>query len=165
MQQTARKARPNDSQRFLHSLNGDFLQGLAGVNALHDLFDGLVFDEQIANFKCIENLANQIGGGHAGAIETNPVGKLIDLLELETIAGERLDASELARVFNSEFDLLGAQQFLLEQIERAVIKEASVVDNHDAAAKFFNVVEIVGGEQDGGLKFAVDRAEEFADLI
>src|SRR5690348_1674461 len=150
---------------FSTLLHGDFLQGLAGVNALHDFFDGLVFDEQIADLDGIQNLTNQIGGGDAGAIEANAIGELIDLLEFEAVARERLHAGELARILYGEFNLLGAQQFLLEEIERAVIEEAAVVDDHDAAAKFFNVVEIVRGEQHGGLEFAIDGAEEFANLI
>ena len=141
------------------------MEGFAGVDALDDLLDGLVFDEQVANFNGVENLANQIRGGNFHAVEANAIGELVDLFEIETISGDRLHASELLGIFHGEFDLLGAQQFLLQQIERAVVEQAAVVDDHNAAAELFDVIEVVRGQQNGGLKFAIDGAQEFANLI
>src|SRR5579872_1347832 len=146
-------------------LEGDFVEGFAGVDALDDLLDRLVLDEQVANFNSIENLPNQIRGGDFHAVEADTVGELVDLFEFEAVASNGWNASELLGIFHGEFDLLGAQQFLLQEIERAVIEKAAMIDDHDAAAKFFDVVEVVRGQQDGGLKFTIDGAQEFANLI
>src|SRR5579872_4184559 len=67
-------------------LEGDFVEGFAGVDALDDLLDRLVFDEQVANFNGIENLTNQIRSGNFHAVEANPISELVDLFEFEAIS-------------------------------------------------------------------------------
>ncbi len=47
----------------------------------------------------------------------------------------------------------------------AVVEDFAVVNDHYAATEFFDVVEIVGGEQDCGAKFAIDGAQEVADVV
>src|SRR5580704_4810239 len=40
-----------------------------------------------------------------------------------------------------------------------------MIDNHDAAAKLFDIVEVVRSQQNCGVKFAIDGAQEMADMI
>ena len=75
------------------------------------------------------------------------------------------EAGALIAVAKDEFDLLGAEELLFQAGERAVVEDGAAVDDHDAAAEFFDVVEIVGGEKDRGFVALVDGAEELANVI
>ena len=48
----------------------------AGINALDDFLDGLVFDDEVANVYGGENLANQIARGDGGAVEAEAASQL-----------------------------------------------------------------------------------------
>ena len=41
-----------------------------------------------------------------------------------------------------------------------IIEDFAVVDDHNAPAEFFNVVQIVRGEQHRGAKFAIDGTKK-----
>src|ERR1700746_178927 len=47
----------------------------------------------------------------------------------------------------------------------SVEKYTPVVNDHDAAAKLFNIVEVVRRQQNRGVKFAIDGAQEMTDVI
>ena len=78
---------------------------------------------------------------------------------------ERSEAGALIAVAKNEFDLLGAEKLFFQAGERAVVEDGAAVDDHDAAAKFFDVVEIVGGEKDRGFIALVDGPEKLANVI
>src|SRR5580700_3051220 len=162
---------------FFHRLTGTHF-GLAGVDALNDFFDGLVFDDEVADVDGGENLANQIAGRDAGAVEAQTASHFIEALEMQRggatgaigcergeISLEGSEAGSLIAVAENEFDLLGAEELFFEARERAVIEDCTAVDDHDAAAEFFDVVEIVGGEKDSGFVALVDGAEKLANVI
>ncbi len=137
----------------------------AGVDAFDDFFDGLVFDQEVADFYRGEDLTDEVGGGDFYAIEADAVGEFVHLIDFEAVAGEGIEADRLRAIFQGEFDLLGAEELLFELGEMAVVEDFAVVNDHDAAAEFFDVVEIVGGKEDGGAKFAIDGAQKMADVI
>ena len=139
--------------------------GFTGVDALDDLFDGLVFDEQIANFDGVQNLAHQVRGGDLDAVEANAMSDVVELLNFAAVAGKSHEASRLSAIFQREFNVLGPQQLFFELRQLAVVENFSAVDDHDAAAKLLDVVEVVGGEQNRGVKFAINGAQKMADLI
>ena len=90
----------------------------AGVDALDDFFDGLVFDEQVADFDGGEDLADQIGGGDFHAVEADAIGQFVHLLDFQAVARKGVEAVGLRAILQREFDLFGAQQLLL-QLRRA----------------------------------------------
>ena len=138
---------------------------MAGINALDDFFNGLVFDEEVAYLDGREDLAYEVGGGDFQPVEADAVGELVHLLDFEAVAAKQGDAGGLGAIFQDELDLFRAEEALLEIGERPIVKDAAVVNDHDAAAELFDVVEIVSGEKDGGAELAVDGAEELADVI
>ncbi len=146
-------------------LGRNFQGGFASVNALDDFFDGFVLDEKIANFDGAEDLADEVGRSDLGAVEADAEGQLIHLVEMEAIARKGGDATGFSAVFQHELDLLRAQQPFFQLIERAIVEDAAVIDDHDAAAKLLDIVEIVSGEQNGGVKLAIDGAQELADVV
>ena len=75
------------------------------------------------------------------------------------------EAGALIAVAKNEFDLLGAEKLFFQAGERAVVEDGAAVDDHDAAAELFDVVEIVSGEKDRGFIALVDGAEELANVI
>ncbi len=75
------------------------------------------------------------------------------------------DARGLGAILQGEFNLLGAKELFFQMAERAVVEHFAAVDDHDAATEFLDVVEVVGGEQDGGVEFAIDGAKELANVI
>src|ERR1700722_1272798 len=75
------------------------------------------------------------------------------------------EARALVAVAEDEFDLLGAQELFFEAGKRAIVEDRAAVDDHDTAAEFFDVVEIVGREKDRGVITLVDGAEELANVI
>ena len=140
-------------------------EGFAGIDAFDDFFDGLVFDEDVANFDGAENLADQIGGGDFYAVEADAVGELVDLFEIEAFTRECGDARGLGAILQGELNLFGAKELFFQMAERTVVEHFAAVDDHDAATEFLDVVEVVGGEQDGGVEFAIDGAKELANVI
>ena len=68
------------------------------------------------------------------------------------------EAGALIAVAKNEFDLLGAEKLFFQAGERAVVEDGAAVDDHDAAAKFLDVVEIVRGEKDCRFVALVDGA-------
>src|SRR5579859_2394880 len=152
--------------------------GFAGIDALDDFLDGFVFDDEVADFDGGENLADQIARGDEGAIEAQAASHFIEAFEMQrggaaaSIRSERgeilLEGGEaraLIAVAKNEFNLLGTKELLLQAGERAVVENGAAVDNHDAAAELFDVVEIVGGEKDGGFVALIDGAEKLANVI
>src|ERR1700690_67763 len=93
---------------------GNLEMSFARVNALDDLFDGLVFDEQVAYFDGGENLADQIRGGNSNAIKPDAMRDVVQLLDFTSIARECDKPRRLRAVFQREFYVLGAQQLFLE---------------------------------------------------
>src|SRR6266436_4133034 len=147
---------------FFYWLTGTHF-GFAGIDALDDFFDGLVFDDEVADFDSGENLADQIAGRDPGAVEAQAAGHFIEALELQgrgaagAIGRERgeillegREARALVAVAKNEFNLLGAEKLFFEARERAVVEDGAAVDDHDAAAEFFDVIEIVSREKDRG---------------
>ena len=61
--------------------------------------------------------------------------------------------------------MLGAEELLFQLGEMAIVEDFAVVNDHDAAAEFFDVVEIVSGEQYRRAKFAIDGAQKMADVV
>ena len=138
---------------------------MAGVDALDDFLDGLVFDEKVAHFDGGEDLADKVGALDVEAVEPNAVGELVHLLHFQTIPLKNGHAAEMGAILQRKFDLLGAEEALFQIGERAIVENFAVVNNHDPATKLFDVVQIVRGEQDRGAKFAIDGAKELADVI
>ncbi len=68
-------------------------------------------------------------------------------------------------VAKNELDLLGAEELFFQAGERAVVEDGAAVDDHDAAAELFDVVEIVGGEKDRSFVALVDGAEKLANVV
>src|SRR5277367_2711648 len=138
---------------------------VTGVNAFDDLFDGLVFDEQVAHFHGIQDLANQVGRGNLHAVEANAIGQLVHLIHFQAIAREGVEALGLRAVLQHKFNLLGAQQLLLQLRQLAVVEHFAMVDDHNPAAKFLDVVQVVRSQQHRGAEFAIDGAQEMADVV
>src|SRR5580704_6090711 len=57
--------------------------GFAGIDALDDFFDRLVFDDEVADIDCGENLADQIARRDPGAVEAQAASHFIEALELQ----------------------------------------------------------------------------------
>lgn len=87
---------------------------IAGVDAFDDFFDGLVFDQEIADFYGGQDLADQVGGGDFYAIEADAVGEFVYLVYVQAITVEGFEAGGLRAIFQGEFDLLGAEELLFE---------------------------------------------------
>src|SRR5580704_2394285 len=138
---------------------------VSGINAFDDFFDGFVFDEQVADFDGVQDLANQVGRGHFHAVEADAIGQFVHLIHFQSVARESVQALGLRAVLQHEFNLFGAQQLLLQVRQMAVVQHLAVVNNHDAAAKLFDIVEVVGSEQNRGAEFAIDGAQKMADVI
>src|SRR5690242_6679869 len=148
-----------------------------GVNTLDDFLDRFVFDHEVANVYSGKDLVNEIARGNAAAIEAQPAGEFIEAFEVQRSSGmavgaksrkgllERRKSRSLIAVAQDELDLLGAKKLFLEARKRAVVKDGTAVNDHDAAAKFFDVVEIVRGEKNGGPEAFVDGAEKLADVV
>src|SRR5277367_2481846 len=138
---------------------------VTGVNAFDDLFDGLVFDEQVAHFHGVQDLADQVGCGNFHAVEAYAVRQLVHLIHFQAVAREGVEALGLRAVLQHKFNLLGAQQLLLQLRQLAVVEHFTVVNNHNPAAKFFDVVQVVRSQQHRGAEFAIDGAQEMADVV
>src|ERR1700722_17871392 len=137
----------------------------AGVDAFDDLFDGFVFDEQVAYFDGIQDLANQVGRGHFHSVEADAIGQFVHLIHFQAVARESVQALGLRAVLQGEFDLLSAQQLLLQLRQVAIVQHFAVVNNHDAAAEFLDVVEVVRRQQHRGAEFAIDGPQEMAVVV
>ena len=87
------------------------------------------------------------------------------MVYVQAITVEGFEAGGLGAVFQGEFNLFGAEELLFQLGEMAVVEDFAVIDDHDAAAELFDVVEVVGGEQHRGAKFAIDGAQKMADVI
>ena len=87
------------------------------------------------------------------------------MLDFKSFARENLQARHLVAILQRKFNLLGAQQLLLQIVKVAVEEHAPVVDDHDPAAKLFDVVQVVRRQQNRGVKFAIDGAQEMPDVI
>src|SRR5271167_3215770 len=83
--------------------------------------------------------------------------------------GKRLleggQAGALVAVAEDEFDLLGAEEPFFQAREGTVVEDGAAVDDHDAAAEFFDVVQIMRGEKDRGFVAPIDGAEKLANMI
>src|SRR5580698_3630434 len=93
------------------------------------------------------------------------MGDVIKLLDFATVTRESHQARGLGAIFQREFDVFGAQQLFFELRQLAIIENFAAVDDHDAAAEFFDVVEVVSSQKYGGVKFAIDGPQEMANLV
>ncbi len=152
--------------------------GFAGIDALDDFFDRLVLDDEVADIDSGENLADQIARRDAGAVEAQAAGHFIKAFKMQRrraavavwcecrkILLESSEARALVAVAEDEFDLFGAEELFFEAGERAVVEDGAAIDDHDAATKFFDVVEIVRGEKNRSFVALVDGAEELANVV
>ena len=76
--------------------------GFACVDAFDDFFDGLVFDQEVADFYGGQDLADEVGGGDFHAIEADAVGEFVYLVYFEAVAGEGIEAGGLRAVFQGQ---------------------------------------------------------------
>src|SRR5580692_12013638 len=57
--------------------------GFAGIDAFDDFFDGLVFDDEVADVDGGKNLTDQVARRDAGAVESQAAGHLVEALEMQ----------------------------------------------------------------------------------
>ena len=62
--------------------------GFAGIDALDDFLNGLVFDQQVADFDGRQDLANQIRSWDFHAIEADAICKFIYLVYFKAVTRE-----------------------------------------------------------------------------
>ena len=121
---------------------------------------------QVANFDGGQNLADQIGGGRFSTRSKRMRYVSSSTCSTSSPSREKLATPRLwSRSFKTNLICLVRRRRCFEVAKLAVVEHAAVVDDHDASAQLLDVVEIVRGQQNGGVEFAVDGAEKVADVI
>src|SRR5438093_1466530 len=77
----------------------------AQVDALDDVLDRLLFDEDIADLELVDDLTDDFGARVLVAIEAQEVGKLVHALAGDAVGRDLAEAPDLSAVFQEKLHL------------------------------------------------------------